>query len=553
MPAHHRPWLRHYDPDVLATLDYPTATVHQLLSAAARRFPNRICVAAGDVHLSYHQIDVATDELARGLIDLGIRPGDRVGILMPNVPSFVVAFYAILKAGAAVVALNPAFTKDELAHQVEDSGLQTIFALESGLTKLAALHRSRKPLTIICSTPDAGWARLEEMPPASGATVTITRLRKQGMRSRTQLPKVGPDDSAIFQYSGGTTGVTKAAVGTHGGVSANTLQFESWLHMRDGTESILLAIPLFHAYGMIAGMSLGISVGATLVLVADARNIDSLLAAIEREKPTIFPAVPSLYAALSAHPDVRAGRVSIRSIRACISGSTALLRTVKDRFEELSGARICEGYGLSEAPVVTHCNPLHGINKIGSIGLPMPDVECRVVDPDDAGKDMEPGMPGELILRGPQVMQRYHAMPAETAIALRQLDDGRPWLFTGDIVRMDEDGYFFVVDRKKDVIKAGGFQVWPREVEEVLATHPSVQEVAVAGVMDASRGETVKAWLVLRSPVNDAELKEWCRSRLAAYKIPTLWEFIDQLPRSAVGKVLRRELVRQHQEQSASL
>jgi long-chain acyl-CoA synthetase len=362
---------------------------------------------------------------------------------------------------------------------------------------------------------------------------------------------VEPDETALLQYSGGTTGTSKAAVATHRGVVANTVQFRRWLvTLQEAEEVILMAIPLYHAYGMIAGMSLGVSLGASLALVPNARDVPALLNTIHKLHPSVFPGVPALYNAISHHADVIGGRVDIGSIRVCISGSTALMRETKDRFERLSGGKICEGYGLSEAPVVTHCNPLLGSNKIGSIGMPMPDVECRIVDPDDCERDVEPGASGELLLRGPQLMKGYYNLPLETGETLRTLRDGKVWLLTGDIVRMDEDGYFYVVDRKKELIKPGGFQVWPREVEEVLASHPAVLEAGVAGVPDPERGEAVKAWIVLRpgASSSSAELRDWCRERLTPYKVPSWVVFRSQLPKSNVGKVLRRELAREHRQ-----
>jgi long-chain acyl-CoA synthetase len=332
-------------------------------------------------------------------------------------------------------------------------------------------------------------------------------------------------------------------------VVANTVQFRTWLwSLQEGNEIVLLAIPLYHAYGMIAGMSLGVSLGASLALVSNPREFSELLETINSQHPTIFPAVPSLYNALNNHPDVKAGRVDLSSLRVCISGSTALLRETKDRFEELSGGTICEGYGLSEAPVVTHCNPLHGPKKTGSIGMPVPDVDCRVVDPEDERTELPAGQPGELLIRGPQLMKGYHNLAAETANSLRKLPDGHTWLYTGDIVRMDEDGYFFIVDRKKELIKPGGFQVWPREVEEVIASDPRVLEVGVAGVPDPDRGEAVMAWIVLKpgQQASPSEIQDWCRGRLAPYKVPSRVEFRTELPKTNVGKVLRRELVNQH-------
>jgi long-chain acyl-CoA synthetase len=500
-----------------------------------------------------------TDRLAAALTDMGISKGDRVGILMPNTPQFVIAFYGILKAGAVVVATNPLYTPAEIVHQVNDAGVQVMFVMEDLYRSIkTALPRTQIQRLVVAGPSDGlasadgssgrenGWA---------GDEIRLRDLLDQSAGNRRARIDVRAADTALFQYSGGTTGTSKAAVASHRGVVANTIQFQAWLvGLEMGKEVFLMAIPLYHAYGMIAGMSLGIAVGATLALVPNARDLGFLLDAIHRHHPTVFPGVPSLYNAINHHPDVESGTADLRSIRVCISGSTALLRETKDRFEALSGGKICEGYGLSEAPVVTHCNPLRGVNKIGSIGMPMPDVDCKIVSTEDAEQAVEPGGSGELILRGPQVMTGYHNMPEETANSLRTLRDGHTWLFTGDIVRMDMDGYFFIVDRKKELIKPGGFQVWPREVEEVIASHPKVLEVGVAGVPDPERGEAVKAWIVVRTGEKLApdELNEWCRQRIAPYKIPTQYEFRSELPRTNVGKVLRRELVRQHIEADAA-
>ncbi len=561
-----RPWIEHYDEGVPASITYPETPLFQFLEASAVKYPGRACTILRDRAISYAGMNEATRRIAASLVELGIKKGDRVGIFMPNTPQFVMAFYGILKAGAVVVATNPLYTSPEIAHQVNDAGVQLMFVMQDNYEAL----KSAQPATgisrlIICSVSDGAEpahsqaaARLDqtEVPPRveiAGTDLRLVDLLHE-QRSQASVP-IGPDDTALFQYSGGTTGTSKGAVATHRGVVANTIQFRSWLSsLQEGKEVILLAIPLYHAYGMIAGMSLGVALGASLTLVQNPRDPAELLAAINSQHPTVFPAVPSLYNALNNHPDVKAGRVDLHSIRVCISGSTALLRETKERFEELSGGNICEGYGLSEAPVVTHCNPLLGLNKIGSIGMPMPDVDCRVVDPVDEHTDLPPGEPGELLIRGPQLMKGYHNMPVETANALRRLEDGHTWLYTGDIVRMDADGYFFIVDRKKELIKPGGFQVWPREVEEVIASHPKVLEVGVAGVPDADRSEAVKAWIVLKPGQQAApqEIQDWCRGRLAPYKVPTLVEFRTELPKTNVGKVLRRELVRQHTEAGAT-
>jgi long-chain acyl-CoA synthetase len=353
--------------------------------------------------------------------------------------------------------------------------------------------------------------------------------------------ELGTADTALFQYSGGTTGVSKGAVATNYNVVADTLQIARWMaNLEEGKEITLMAIPLFHVYGMVAGMHFSLATGASMVMIPNPRDLKDLLENINKYHPSIFPGVPTLYNAINNNPDVIAGKYDLSSIKACISGSAPLMRVV------------FEGYGLSEAPTATHCNPLLGVNKTGSIGMPLPDVDCKIISLDDGETELPIGEIGELVVNGPQVMKGYHNMPTETANALRKLKDGKTWLFTGDIARMDEDGYFYIVDRKKELIKPGGYQVWPREVEEAIAANPKVMEVGVAGIPDPYRGETVKAWIVKKDPsLTEEELKAWCKERLAAYKVPTHYEFRDELPKTTVGKILRRELVRQHKESEA--
>jgi long-chain acyl-CoA synthetase len=374
-------------------------------------------------------------------------------------------------------------------------------------------------------------------------------LLTQQSADERPVVEISPDDVALFQYSGGTTGLSKAAVARHRNLVANTLQIASWMpHCVDGEEVVLMAIPLFHVYGMVAGMSFGVSKGATLVLILNPRDMSDVLGSIEKYKPTIYPGVPTMYNAINNHPDVLAGKVDVSSIKACISGSAPLLRETKEKFESLTGGNLVEGYGLSEAPTATHSNPLTGESREGSIGLPLPDIDVRIISLDDEVTVLGPGEVGEMVIRGPNVMAGYHNMPTETENTVRN-----GWLYTGDIAKMDEDGYFYIVDRKKELIKPGGFQVWPREVEEVLSVHPQVLEVGVAGIPDPYRGETVKAWVVLKpgEEASEEELRGWAKENLAAYKVPTTIEFRDELPKTTVGKILRRELVRQHKEAGA--
>jgi long-chain acyl-CoA synthetase len=363
--------------------------------------------------------------------------------------------------------------------------------------------------------------------------------------------EVGPDDVALFQYSGGTTGISKGAVALHRNVVANTLQIKCWMTgLEEGHEVVLMAIPLFHVYGMVAGMNFAMAGGASMVMIPNPRDLKDVLENISKYKPTVFPGVPAMYNGINNHPEVKAGKHDLSSIKACISGSAPLMRETKERFEALTGGKVFEGYGLSEAPTATHCNPLNGVNKTGSIGMPLPDVDAKIINLDDGETEMGQGEIGEVVVHGPQVMKGYHNMPTETANSLRKLKDGKVWLFTGDIAQVDEDGYFYIVDRKKELIKPGGYQVWPREVEEALAAHPKVMEVGVAGIPDPYRGETVKAWIVMKpgETATEEELKAFCKERLAAYKVPTHYEFRSELPKTTVGKILRRELVRQHKE-----
>jgi long-chain acyl-CoA synthetase len=317
----------------------------------------------------------------------------------------------------------------------------------------------------------------------------------------------------------------------------------------EGGEISLMAIPLFHVYGMVAGMSFAISAAASMVMIPNPRDMADILGSIAKYRPTIYMGVPTMYNAINNHPDVVAGKVDVSSIKGCISGSAPLMRETKDRFEKLTGGKLVEGYGLSEAPTATHCNPLAGETRTGSIGIPLPDVESRIISLEDGTTELKPGEIGELAIRSPNLMKGYHNMPTETANTLRA-----GWLFTGDIARMDEDGYFYIVDRKKELIKPGGYQVWPREVEEVIAENPKVLEVGVAGVPDAYRGETVKAWVVVKpgQSLTEEEVRAWCKERMAAFKVPTSVEFIKEIPKTTVGKILRRELVRMDKEKQAA-
>ncbi len=541
------PWFSRYDPSVPQHLSYPAVPVFHFLDEASRRCPERTCLLFKEETLSYRQVASQTDQIAASLCTIGIRKGERIGIFMPNCLEFVQAYFAILKAGAVVVAINPLYTPPEIVHQVNDAGLETVFCTGNLYERIKTAQPETGTRRVIVSgdvTLQPNDMYFKELYNENFANVN----KENNFASPAFKSEVGPEDIALFQYTGGTTGIAKAAVIRHRNLVANALQFKAWMStLEEEQETILLALPVYHIYGMVCGMLLGMALRASLVIIPNPRDIPDLLSSIQEQQVTYFPAAPTLYNAINNSPDVNAGKVDLTSIKACISGSAPLMKETKEKFERLTGGRIVEGYGLSEAPTATHCNPVQGENRLGSIGLPLPDVDARIVSLEDGSTEMATGKAGELIIQSPQVMLGYHNMPQETEVALRN-----GWLYTGDIARMDVEGYFYIVDRKKELIKPGGMEVWPREVEEVISAHPGVAEVAVTGIPDAYRGETVKAWVVLKpgSSTGSAEIQSWCRERLAPFKVPTEVEFRLQLPKSTVGKVLKRELIEQEKRHS---
>jgi long-chain acyl-CoA synthetase len=563
-----QPWLDHYDKGVPKSIPYPQVPLFNLLEQAAQKYPDKPCTIFKGAKISFREMNETTDKIAGALASLGVKKGDRVGLFMPNTPQFVMAYFGILKAGGVVVATNPLYTPTEIEHQVNDAGIEVMFVMSNFYNLIKGVQPKTKIKKLIVTNLK------ETLPPILSILFTLAKEKKGGFRiegglaagdlwmkdliakhSAADRPKldIGPEDTCLFQYSGGTTGTSKGAVALHRNVVANALQIKAWMStLEEGKETTLMAIPLFHVYGMVAGMAFSMASGSTMVMVPNPRDLPDVLQNIDKYKPTVFPGVPTLYNAINNHPDVAAGKYNLTSIKACISGSAPLMRETKEKFEALTGGKLFEGYGLSEAPTATHCNPLMGVNKPGSIGMPFPDVECKILSLDDGVTEMPAGEVGEIAIRGPQVMKGYHNMPTETENSLRDLNDGGgKWLFTGDIARMDEDGYFYIVDRKKELIKPGGYQVWPREVEEVLTSNPKVLEAAVAGIPDPYRGETVKAWIVVKpgETLTEEEVKAWCKQNLAPFKVPTHVEFrTEALPKTTVGKILRRELVRQHKE-----
>lgn len=555
----HRPWHDYYDEGIPSSLTYPAVPIFHFLEESAKKYPDKPCTIFKGAEISYKEMSKITDQLAAALVDLGVKKGDRVGILIPNTPQFVMAYFAVLKAGGVVVATNPQYTEREIKHQANDSGMKLMILMSNYYELVKRVQPDTAISQIIVTNIK------ETLPPLLGLLFTLLKEKKGGFKvtlrdndlwlpdlqdrysdhDRPQVD-VGPDDTAIFQYSGGTTGIPKAAIGLHRNLVANTVQMLYWLTSAEmGKEVVMMAIPLYHVYGMVAGMNYGLAAGASLVMVPDPRDLKDLLGNMQKYQTTIFPAVPALYNLINNSAEVKAGKYDLSAIKACVSGSSPLLRETKETFEKLTGGVLFEGYGLSETPTATHCNPNLGENRTGSIGLPFPDVDAKIIDLDDEVTELAVGEIGELIIKAPQVFKGYYNMPTETRNSLRE-----GWLYTGDIARMDEQGYFYIVDRKKEMIKVGGFQVWPREVEEVLQDHPAIQDVGAAGVPDPKRGEIVKAWIVLAEgqSLDREELKTWAKERMAKYKIPSEIEFRDELPKTHVGKLLRRELVREHKE-----
>lgn len=553
-----RPWQKYYDEGVPTSLEYPSVPAFSILEEVAQKYPEKVCLRYRGHALTNDETHRLSDRLAAGFHRLGIRKGERVNLLMPNMAQFVLAYFAALKIGAVVVATNPLYSPREIEHQVNDSG-SVVMVLhhrfypivkelqpKTGLRQLIVVEPED-----IFQSPDAG--PVTKAPLADGDVYFADLIAQNTPEDRPKVD-VSAEDVALLQYTGGTTGVPKGAIVLHRNLVANTLQLFSWTIVagEEGKETLVLAIPLCHIYGMVCGMLLSMRSGCTLVLLEDPRDLNAILASIQEHNATFFHGVPTLYNAINNHPDVKAGKVKLTSLKLCNSGSAPLMKGTKELFEGLTGARLTEGYGLTEAPTCTHTNPILGANRTGdgSFGVPVQDTDARVVSLEDGQTILPPGEIGELIVRGPQVSAGYHNMPEETESTYR---DG--WLYTGDIVRMDEKGFFFFVDRKKELIKPGGYQVWPRDVEEVITAHPAVLEAAVGGIPDPYRGETVKAWVVLKpgQTLGVDEVRAWCKQYLAPFKVPTHVEFRDSLPKTHVGKILRRELIRLHKEQHSGV
>ena len=554
------PWHSHYDADVRTTLSpYPERTLLDYLADAVRDRPDHPALIFKGRTISCGELDRLSDAFSAALAALGTRKGDRVALILPNSPQFLIAELGAWKAGAIVVPLNPMYTEHELEDALSQTGAEIVVALTPFVARVKACQARTRVRRIV------GTNIKEFLTPLKRLLFTLLLERKGGHRIRLDpgdlwfgdllsghagasrpSSNTRPDDPAIILMSGGTTGTPKGVVAPHRSFVIAGLQIREWVKglCADWQDTLMLPLPLFHVYANVGVQSLAFVSHNPLALIPNPREIDDVLSTIDAVRPSFFTGVPTLFIALCNHERVKTGKVSFKSIKVCFSGAAPLLADTKQRFEELTGGRLVEGYSLTEAMMACLVNPLQGANKIGSVGLPLPDVEVAVVDADTGKTRLAQGEVGEIVLRAPQLMTSYWNNPEETALALRAHGDGGRWLHTGDLGRLDEDGYLFIVDRQKDLIKTSGYQVWPREIEETLASHPAVAEVGAGGVDDPVKGQVVWAWVVVRAgqTVTEQDLRAHCRSHLAPYKVPARIEFRRDLPKTMVGKVLRRQL-----------
>jgi long-chain acyl-CoA synthetase len=565
----HRPWFASYPEDVAHSLEpYPEMSAFGMLENAARRHPEATAVAWFGKKLSYRTLLAEVERCSAALAGMGIGKGDRVSLVMPNCPHYIVAYYATIRLGAIVVGNNPLYTKREMEHQLRDSDPGVVIVLDLLYSDFAdVFHQVGIEHVVV--------ARLNDYMPFPKRQLAPLLKFKKNQRAQGKpwppVPKGAPvrwweawlkgagpapvaatvdlvKDAAGFIYTGGTTGVSKGAMLSHRNLVANAMQAKEVLQLEEGKEALLGPLPFFHSFGMIT-MNVAILVGGKMVPIPNPRDLHLVLEEMGKEKPTFVPGVPRLFNSINESP--LAAKTDLRSVKACISGAAPLPTAVAKRFAEITGgAKLVEGYGLTECSPLTHVNPLSA-PRAGSIGLPAPDTDCKIVDLEDPEKELGPGERGELCIRGPQVMLGYWNRPEETALAIRN-----GWFHTGDVAVMDPDGYFAIVDRLKEMIIVSGFNVYPNEVEEVLYQHPKISKAAVIGVPDESTGEAVKAFVVLKEgeSATPEEIVAWARdpaNGLTAYRAPKQVEFRDALPETMVGKVLRRVLAEEERQKAA--
>ncbi|WP_043934174.1 AMP-binding protein [Bacillus sp. EB01] len=548
-----KPWLKHYPEEIPAVLDYPTDPLHEYLLKAADEFPDKTAIHFMGKNLTFSEVRESAQKLASYLQSIGIGKGDRVAVMLPNTPAAVISFFGILMAGGIVVQTNPLYTERELEYQMKDSGALAIVTLDILYPRVSKVMKQTNlkhiivtaikdylpfPKNLIYPFIQKKQYGIVVNVKHEGSDHLLTEIMKRPAGPIEAFPFDFEEDLALLQYTGGTTGFPKGVMLTHKNLIANTTMCRKWMYKcQRGKERVLGILPLFHVYGMTTVLLLSI-IEANEIILMPKFDVEDTLKTIQKKKPTLFPGAPTIYIGLLNHPDIQ--KYDLSSIDSCISGSAPLPVEVQEKFEKVTGGKLVEGYGLTESSPVTHSNFLWDRPRVkGSVGVPWPDTDAAILSMEN-GERLPAGEIGEIAVRGPQVMKGYWNRPEDTAMTLK---DG--WLLTGDLGYMDEDGYFYIVDRKKDMIIAGGFNIYPREIEEVLYEHPDVQEVVAAGVPDPYRGETVKAYVVAKegATLTEKDLDEFARKHLASFKVPRIYEFRKELPKTAVGKILRRALI----------
>jgi long-chain acyl-CoA synthetase len=553
-------WQAAYDAGIPTTLEpYPSQTLLDYLTESAQEWPDRAALLFKGATVTYAKLERLSDNFAVSLKQLGINKGDRVALCLPNSPQFLIAEFGAWKIGAIACPFNPTYSEREMEDALNATGAETVVALNRLYPRLKSIQPKTSVKRVIATNIK------EYLPFTLKIGYTLFREKKEGDRidldagdyrfgklvdGQHRIPdpkgRAQPDDPSVILMSGGTTGTPKGVVGNHRGMVIAGLQLKTWLSpaMLEWTDSIMLPLPLFHVYANVGVQALALMNHNPIALIPNPREMREVLEEINTVGPAFICAVPTLLIGLMSHPLTRDGKVNWSSIKLCFSGAAALMADTQRTFEKLTGGVIVEGYSLTEAQMAVVANPVRGEKKLGSVGLPLPDVEVRIVDAENGVTPVPPGETGEIVMRAPQLMLGYWQRPDETAEMLRTDANGDRVLYTGDLGYLDEQGYLFIVDRKKDLIKTSGYQVWPREIEEVICAHPAVKEVGVAGLPDKMRGEKAKAWIVLHAghELSQSDIKAYCREHLVAYKVPSQYEFVTELPKSAAGKVLRRKL-----------
>ncbi|MDV7763475.1 long-chain-fatty-acid--CoA ligase [Peribacillus simplex] len=553
-----KPWQAIYPEQIPAVLSYEDKPLYSFLKESAEEFPDKVSIHFQGKELTFQEVYESALKFAAYLRSIGLQKGDRVAVMLPNCPQGVISFFGILMAGGVVVQTNPTYTERELEYQMKDSGAKIILAMDILFPRVAAVA-PRTDIEDIIVTAIKEYLPFPKnliypfiQKKQYGIVINVEHSGNHHLFSEIMKRKIPEDvtepidvnnDLALLQYTGGTTGFPKGVMLTHKNLLSNTKMCNAWLYKnKRGEERVLAILPFFHVYGMTTVLVLSVMEGNTMIIMPKF-DVEATLKTIQKQKPTMFPGAPTMYIGLLNHPDI--AKYDLSSINACISGSAPLPLEVQEQFEKITGGKLVEGFGLSETSPVTHANFIWDQPRVkGSIGLPWPDTDSVILSL-ETGEELPPNEIGEIAIKGPQVMQGYWNRPDETESTFKN-----GWLLTGDLGYMDEQGFFYVVERKKDTIIAGGFNIYPREVEEVLYEHEAIQEVVVAGIPDPYRGETVKAYVVLKknAKATEEELNDFARKNLASYKVPRSYEFREELPKTTIGKILRRVLIEEEKK-----